>query len=217
MHSGSAEEHSNCFFLKKVSVSSDSEQIFLTVWVEKNWHWSQRFRIVVRMNNLVSFYEWNVSLIMYFEQQTFRLQAIFRRESSQFFNFRIQRTFWFFFSQRNRLFMDYGLKNSSFGKKVFNSVFRSAFKMWKRTFLFFWLLIFFLLEAEHTLSKIGQKTRHFSHCSKILVQKNNLPSFPRENAFHFCTLGEKSFKLWEKLLQKSTLFFVFCVQRTFWY
>ena len=82
---------------------------------------------------------------------------------------------------------------------------------------FFWILNFFLLEPENVLSNIGQKTRHFSQRSKILVQKNSLPSFPRENVFHFSTLGEKSFRLWEKLLRKSTQFFIFCVQRTFWY
>ena len=65
------------------------------------------------------------------------------------------------------------------------------------------------MEPENNLSKIRQKTRHFSQRSKILVQKNNLPSFPGENAFHFSTLGEKSFRLWEKLLQKSTQFFFF--------
>ena len=54
-----------------------------------------------------------------------------------------------------------------------------------------------------------QKTRHFSQRSKLFVQKNNLPSFPRENAFHFSTLGEKSFRLLEKLLRKSTQFFFF--------
>ena len=80
---------------------------------------------------------------------------------------------------------------------------------------FFWLLYFFLLEPENNLSKIGQKTRHLSQRSKILVQKNNLPSFPRENDFDFSTLGEKAFRLWEKLLRKSTQFFIFCVQRTF--
>ena len=80
---------------------------------------------------------------------------------------------------------------------------------------FFWILNFFLLEPENVLSNIGQKTRHFSQRSKILVQKNSLPSFPREYVFHFSTLGEKSFRLWEKLLRKSTQFFIFCVQRTF--
>ena len=122
-----------------------------------------------------------------------------------------------FFFQRNRLFMDCGLKYSSFGRKIFISVFKSAFKLRKRTFFFFWLLYFFLLEPENNFSKIGQKTRHFSQRSKIFVQKNNLPSFPRENAFHFSTLAEKSFGLCEKLLRKSTQFFIFCAQRTFWY
>ena len=73
VHWRSAEEHSSCLFLKKVLISSDSEQIFPAVWVEKAWHWSQWFRILMQMNNLASFAIWNVFLIMYFEQETFRL------------------------------------------------------------------------------------------------------------------------------------------------
>ena len=91
---------------------------------------------------------------------------------------------------------------------------------------FFWLLNFFLLEPENVLSNIGLKTRHFSQRSKILVRRNSLPSFARENVFHFSTLGEKSFRLlWARNLsdsennfsEKNTQFFIFCVQRTFWY
>ena len=93
----------------------------------------------------------------------------------------------------------------------FSSVFSKVPSSWERErSCFFWLLYFFLLEPENNLSKIGQKTRHFSQRSKILVQKNILPSFPRENAFSFLYFERKTSRLWEKLLQK-VLSFSFCV------
>ena len=102
--------------------------------------------------------------------------------------------------------MDCGLKYSSFGGKVFISVFKSAFKMWKRTFFFFWLLIFFLLEPENDLSRIGQKTRHFSQRSKILVQKNNFPFFPEKKLFIFL-LWARNLSDSEKNFSKKVLSF----------
>ena len=42
-----------------------------------------------------------------------------------------------FFSGNIGFFSEFELKYSSFGRRVFNSLFKRTFKMWKRTFLFF--------------------------------------------------------------------------------
>ena len=182
------------FFLDSSNFSLEREH-FLSKFGQKNSGCFLKTAKYVRRRTIWYFFQRKCFFISLFWAGNFKIISNSRREISRFFIFRIQWTFWFFFFQRNRLFMDCGLKYPSFGRK-FSSVFSKVPSRCEREHsCFFWLLYFFLLEPENNLSKIGQKTRHFSQRSKILVQKNKLPSFPWENAFHFSTLGKISFRL----------------------
>ena len=149
-------------------------------------------------------------LSWYFEQETFKLWAKLLRELSQFFIFRVQMAFWLVFLKDTRFFWGSKLKSSAFGRKNFNKVFKSAFKMWNRTFVFFLVTQVFFSALEHFFSKIGQKKSY----GKIRVQNNVLVIFPKQFFFSF-VLWAENFHTLRKTSPKNPQFFIFRVQRTF--
>ena len=105
VHSRCAEERSSLFsFPKQSSIFSKPEKFSHAVWDNNTRDWSQKCTIRVRSSNLEIFFERNDFLIMYFARETFRLWAKLLRQNSQFFVFRVQKTFWYFFYQGFKVF-----------------------------------------------------------------------------------------------------------------
>ena len=151
-------------------------------------------------------------LSWYFEQETFKLWAKLLRELSQFFIFRVQMACWHVFLKDTRFFWGSKLKSSAFGRKNFNKVFKSAFKMWNRTFVFFLVTQVFFSALEHFFSKIGQKKSY----GKIRVQNNVLVIFPKQFFFQFCTLSGKLPHFEENFSEKPSIFHFSCAE-DIWY
>ena len=67
---------------------------------------------------------------LYFGREIFQTLKKPLRKSTQFFIFCVQETFWYFLPEISAFF-GLELKCLSFGRTVFNTVFKSAFKVWK--------------------------------------------------------------------------------------
>ena len=120
-----------------------------------------------------------------------------------------------FFFQRKRLFIDCGLKYSSFGRKVFISVFKRAFKMWKRTFLFFLVTLMFSLGTWEYFFEDWAKNWALFSTQQNTCTEEQFAIFCQRKCFSFLYFGRKIFQTLKKPLRKSTQFSIFCVQRTF--
>ena len=102
----------------------------------------------------------------------------------------------------------------SFGRTVFNSVFKSAFKVWKSDLVFFLLIIFFFSwNLIIFLLKVGQKSCGcFLKAAKNVRRRTIWYLLPEKMLFRFSTLNGK-LPDFEKNFSKSTQSFIFCVQK----
>ena len=121
-------------------------------------------------------------------------------------------------SRDTSFFSECELKSSSFGRKVFNSVFKSAFKMWNRMFLSFLVTqINFSRNLSSFCWLLGKSFRHFSEHSRIRVQNNVLVTFTKQRVFfQFFTLSAKLSDFERKFSEKPS-FFPFSCAEDIWY
>ena len=101
-----------------------------------------------------------------FEQKTSKLWAKLHRRKSHFFIFSVQKTFWYNLPRDFGFFLTVNLKFWGFGRKVVNSVFKNALKIWRKTFLFFVdSSIFFLGTWAFFVEVSAKRIRLFSQSS----------------------------------------------------
>ena len=128
----------------------------------------------------------------------------------QFFNLRVHRTFWYFFPRDLTFFLTVNWKFWGFGKKVSNSVFGNALKLWKTAFLFF--VDFSILFSRNlsgfcwNLGKIipAAFSKQLNTCAE-----EQFAIFSKEFDFSFFFFDQKTSKLWAKLHRQSYHFFTF--------
>ena len=99
------------------------------------------------------------------------------------------------------------------GRKVFNSVFESAFKMGKTAYFFFLDSLKFFSEPERFLSKFRQKE---SGCflKEAKYVRRRLLRYVFQ-FFSFLSFEQESSKLWAELHRRNSQFSFFCVEKTF--
>ena len=143
----------------------------------------------------------------------FQILSKFSPGKFSVFHFSYPEDLLFLFSQRNRLFMDCGLKSSSFGGKVFNSAFKSAFKMWKKAFLFFLVTQFFSLGTwEHHVEDWAKNSALISTQQNTCAEKQ-FAVFSQRKWFWFLYFGRESFQTLGKTSPKKySVFHFLCAQ-----
>ena len=182
------------FFLDSSKFSLEQEH-FLSKFGQRNSGCFLKTAKYVRRRTIWHFFQRKCFFFSLFWAENCQTLSNFSPRKFSVFHFSYAEDFLVFFPREIGSLWTVALNIRVLAEK-FSSVFSKVPSRCERErSCFFWLLYFFLLEPENNLSKIGQKTRHFSQRSKILVQKNKLPSFPWENAFHFSTLGKISFRL----------------------
>ena len=103
---------------------------------------------------------------------------------------------------------------SSFGRKVFNKVFKSAFKLWKRTFLFFFgYSYFFSWNLSLILAKIGQKNSALFSTQQNTCAKEQFSTFSQRKCSFISLLWKGIFRTLRKASPKKKHSFSFFVSR----
>ena len=113
------------------------------------------------------------------------------------------------FSQKNRLFMNCWLNSASFGRKVFNSVFKSTFKMWKRTFLFFLDTQFFSLGTWESFVEHWAKNSALFPTQQNSCAEEQFAVFSQRKCFSFLYFGREIFQTLRKTSPKKYSVFHF--------
>ena len=163
--------------------------MFLAVWNENIWRWSQKFRLRVRRNNLITFYKRNVSIILYIERETFRLWA----KIFSVFILPCAEDILVLFYQIYRPFLGLWDKIFKFRQKSFQQCFQKCFQDKEENVLVFFLAAqILLLRNLNILSKIGQKICGcFLKKTKHLCGRTNWICSRRKGFSTFCTLSGK--------------------------
>ena len=74
------------------------------------------------------------------------------------------------------------------------------------------------LESEHFLSRfVPENSGSFLKTAKYVRRRSIWYLFPEKMLFHFSTLGGNLSAFENNFPERSTQFFIFCVQSTFWY
>ena len=103
-----------------------------------------------------------------------------------------------------------------FGRKVFNSVFESAFKMWETTLLFFLGFSIFSRNLSFFVDAWVKNFRQASQNIGTQMQKKKFLFFSQRNGLLFSGIEQKTLIPWAKRPRKNPHSFFFRVQRTFW-
>ena len=220
MHSRCAEKRSTWFFSSKLSLFSNSELLFPAVWKKKILALMSKVFSRCAREQLGNFSNWNNFLVMYSERKTSRLWSKILRQESQFFFFFV-RTEYFgaFFLRELGFFSDCKPEFRSFGWKVFNSRFGSAFKLCRKSFHLFllWKRYYFPrilnnFSCSLSLTKLTLISRFQNTCAK-----EHLAKFFWMKRLWIMYFEQETFKLWLKSLRQKSEFFNFCAQKIFWW
>ena len=121
------------------------------------------------------------------------------------------------FPRKVLVVLDCEPKYPRFGRNVFNSAFEGAFKTEKTASWFFLDSSEFLCGTWALLCQfLGKKTPVLFSKQLNRCAEEEFGIFSQRKCFLIFFFGRKSFSLWENLIQETTQFFVFYVQRTFW-
>ena len=190
----------------------------LGTWERFVEHWAKNSALFSTQQNTCAeeqfavFSERKCFSFLYFGREIFQTLRITSPKKYSVFHFLCSDDILVLFT-RDLGFFGLEFKCLSFGRTVFNSVFKSAFKVWKSDLVFFINHIFFSWNLIIFLLKVGQKSCGcFLKAAKNVRRRTIWYLLPEKMLFRFSTLNGK-LPDFEKNFSKSTQSFIFCVQK----
>ena len=175
---------------------------------------TQFFIFCEQKKNLEVSFKWKVPLVKYFERKTSRLWSKLLRKNLKFSFFGCRWHFDYFPGDLG-CFVDCKLKYLGSSRKVFNSVFESAFKMGKTAYLFFLDSSKFSLELELFFQSLSEKNSGCFLKTAEYVRRRTMWYFFQRKCFFISLFWAGNFQTLTKTSPKKYCFSFFVCRGSF--